>query len=397
MSANYELLIECIINEYAETADGYKDFLNSNVTLLQQVFMESKSDNLRTFKSILADFERVYTAWKESGITTDNMKWALYTFASGVFISKEPPQKDRAQPNDHNPYSSKHKEEQYANRGKNRSSFSSFNDWIHDGIWDRNSFIRELRVRYTESEQKPAKRFLLNWFWSLEQKDIDEGLPDAIDLAYKGGLSQENLIYLLTKIHNLREYSIELPCEVSYHKMEEGLRQRIQKIKAGELIEPRCHTFAEYDQMDEEAHQLYKMARRLNDQIVAWDYRRLFIEYISAPFDSLGFFQRGYMIDEFDKDLLNLFIERFSDASNGAKKEYANALMGLVFDSTSCSTTENMIASKENFMTLVEWLQSKESHDTIETIIIASFIRKINIEIVNPLTTKIEESKNKQI
>ncbi len=94
MAVNYGTLIEQLIDTYTETTNGYKAFLQENIELLKQVFDESQSYNLRTLKSALADFERVYEAWSETGIATDNMKWALYTFTAQVFISKTPPQKE---------------------------------------------------------------------------------------------------------------------------------------------------------------------------------------------------------------------------------------------------------------------------------------------------------------
>ena len=90
MSADYEMLIDCIIDDYSETAGNYKAFLMENCSLLKQAFKESGSDNLRTLKTVLADFERIYEAWVEANVPTDNMKWALYTFAAEMFISKAP-------------------------------------------------------------------------------------------------------------------------------------------------------------------------------------------------------------------------------------------------------------------------------------------------------------------
>ena len=69
--------------------------------------------------------------------------------------------------------------------------------------FDVNGFIKELEDRYSETEEPPVVRFLHYYFWSLQQADIDEGLPQALNFAYDGELSRDNLISLLTKIHYL--------------------------------------------------------------------------------------------------------------------------------------------------------------------------------------------------
>ena len=105
MAADYGTLIDQIVEAYSETSTGYKAFLEENRELIKQVFLESKSFNLRTLKSALADFERIYAAWQETDIATNNMKWALYTFAAELFISKVPQKKEAETPRRNNSFS----------------------------------------------------------------------------------------------------------------------------------------------------------------------------------------------------------------------------------------------------------------------------------------------------
>lgn len=93
MDNDSDYLVVQIIRGFKETANGYQQFLLDNKAILIQVFDESHSNNYRTLKTILADFERIYEAWNESDVSKENMKWALYTFASEVFISKTPQKK----------------------------------------------------------------------------------------------------------------------------------------------------------------------------------------------------------------------------------------------------------------------------------------------------------------
>lgn len=374
MSADYERLIDCIIDAYLESSNGYKAFLKENSFLLKQVFFESKSNNLRTLKAALADFERVYDTWMESKIPAENMKWALYTFTAEVFIIKVPTE------NHTNSTMSRRfpfipdEEKQYLSMGKHNSNFSTLRYWIRNGVWEKEYFIQELQNRYSETAPSSLKRFLYNDFWGLEKKDIAEGMQGAVDLAYSGELSREELIYLLKQVHALKTYSIETPCEISYKKAEDGFKRRIGRIKKDEIKEPKCRIFTEDSQIDEEARLLYKMIERVEDQIPAWENRKRFINYINSDFDTVGYFRKGLEIDEFDDDLLEVFKTRYSSALNEGKHEYARALLGLIFDSNGCSTEDNKSNSRKNFNNLIEWLESQESDDGITEVINKLFV-----------------------
>ena len=395
MAADYGTLIDQIVEAYSETSTGYKAFLEENRELIKQVFLESKSFNLRTLKSALADFERIYAAWQETDIATDNMKWALYTFAAELFISKVPQKKEAETPRRNNSFSLVVEEDkQYVYKGKNQSSFSAFTRWICKGAWDKSAFIQELQNKYSQMERSPLERFLLYHFWSLEQKDVDEGMLAAIELAYKGELSRENLISVLTKIHVLKEYSIELPCEVSYEKMEEGFKLRLERIKQGAVSEPRCHTFAEGSQIDEDAHHLYKQIEKLEDQMIAWENRRLYISFLNGGIAESGYFRRGLYIDEFDDELLEIFKKEYTKASNEEKREFARSLLGLAFDYSSCSSEENMSQSCANFRRLIEWLNSQDSDDGITKIINKSFAEQIQESNLLKRALKLQNSSN---
>ena len=384
MSADYEMLIDCIIDDYSETAGNYKAFLMENCSLLKQAFKESGSDNLRTLKTVLADFERIYEAWVEANVPTDNMKWALYTFAAEMFISKAPKKEEPDQDKKNASFFFEKKEEQYAYRGKNRSSFSSFRSWIYSGIWDKELFFKELESRYTETEDTPLDRFLYYHFWSLQQNDIDEGLPAAIDLAYSGALSRDNLIALLTKVHYLKANSVSLPCEIDYQRIEAGLEKRINEIKNGIVIEPQCHTFATNDQIDPEAYLLYKKIKAVEDKMDAWKNRSIYIDYLCEEEAESRSSIRGLYIEELDSELLSIFKGKYFSADNYNKREYATSLLGLVFDFDTYSTEENISRTRQSFLNLIDWLKFLPNDDSITNLINKSFIEQIQAsEIMN--------------
>lgn len=379
LSVDYDELIDEIIESYHETSQGYRAFLKENNSLVKQVFGESKTDNLRILKTAIADFERVYDAWVESGIDASNMGWALYTFVAEVYLARTPSNEDDAEKKDKGSHylSFGKKDEQYRQKGKNRSSFSAFTSWIRAGLWEKESFLSELRIRFSKDESTPVERFLHSQFWDLCQDDINNGLPVAIQLAYEGQLTRDDLITLLKYIHYLRSNSVELPCDVDYTRIEDGFNKHIDMIKKGTIQDSAHHTFTEDDQIDHEAKSINRLIERSDDVLVAWKNRIRFVSFLNSNPTESNYQLRGMYIEEFDNDLLELFIKQYSDASNADKRTMALALIGISFDSSSYSSEESITSSISNFKRLIEWLKKQNPEDSITDLINRSLVEKI--------------------
>lgn len=65
LSPDYSSIIHEIIDDFSETVAGYKEFLLKEEQHIIQLFTESKSGNLRTLRSLLIDFERVFSCLKK--------------------------------------------------------------------------------------------------------------------------------------------------------------------------------------------------------------------------------------------------------------------------------------------------------------------------------------------
>lgn len=88
LTTDYQNVIHNIISNYEETCIGYRNFLNSNFSLLYQVFYESKYDNLRTIKSILIGFERIYKTCKDNFDNFEYLDDLLYSYSVMVFENR---------------------------------------------------------------------------------------------------------------------------------------------------------------------------------------------------------------------------------------------------------------------------------------------------------------------
>lgn len=385
MTADNNFLIDSIVINYNENEaiKGYKAFLIENRDLLKQVFFESKTSNIRTFKCILADFERIYAAWKETDVPTDNMKWVLYTFGAEVFISKSPKKEEcPPQKKEYAEFMGEN-EKQYANKGKNNSSLLSTSNWINHGIWDRSRFVAELTQRYAHKNETPLYRFLMYNVWVLQQKDIDEGLRDAVAIAYDGGLSKDDLIELIGKIHFLRQYKISLPVEVDYSKIEEGFEKRFRGIVSGMIDEPRSHRFIGKSGVDEAAYNLLNKIERFDDRLLAAENRSKYLGYLSGENSDSTYSFQGMYIEEFDEKWLNLFIAKYDVANNYEKRAMARSLLDMVYDFDTYSTEDNIERTKTNFNVLATHIEAIKTDDSIAEIINKSFVEEIRKKYVS--------------
>lgn len=384
MTADYDSIIENISANYAEAADGYRDFLKENADLIKSVFVESRTFNIRMLKTILADFERVYAAWTKFGFAIEYMPWALYTFGAEVYLSKAPDKDGKPAPKRDLLFFTNEGDDQYPNIGKYHSSFITTKQWITSGTWNAALFTEELKRKYAETDMSPLDRFLTYGFWDMQQEDIDVGLPQAVSLAYAGELSKDSVITLIQKIHALNEYNIAIPVQIDYQLVEDGLEKRLLKIRNGKLEDPASHLIIKESQFDAGASHLAKSLNRFDNRIESANNREKFIQYLNDRGSTSNYSILNLNMEEFDDELFSIFCMEYRLSNNIDRKNIALALLDLSFYSSEYSTQENMQHTTENFVKLIDFLKALDDTDSIAKL--------INISISDKITTKIKLS-----
>lgn len=384
MTADYDSIIENISANYAEAADGYRDFLKENADLIKSVFVESRTFNIRMLKTILADFERVYAAWTKFGFAIEYMPWALYTFGAEVYLSKAPDKYDKPAPTRDLLFFTNEGDDQYPNIGKYHSSFITTKQWITSGTWNAALFTEELKRKYAETDMSPLDRFLTYGFWDMQQEDIDVGLPQAVSLAYAGELSKDSVITLIQKIHALNEYNIAIPVQIDYQLVEDGLEKRLLKIRNGKLEDPASHLIIKESQFDAGASHLAKSLNRFDNRIESANNREKFIQYLNDRGSTSNYSILNLNMEEFDDELFSIFCMEYRLSNNIDRKNIALALLDLSFYSSEYSTQENMQHTTENFVKLIDFLKALDDTDSIAKL--------INISISDKIATKIKLS-----
>lgn len=381
MTADYDSIIENISANYAEAADGYRDFLKENADLIKSVFVESRTFNIRMLKTILADFERVYAAWTKFGFAIEYMPWALYTFGAEVYLSKAPDKDDKPAPTRDLLFFTNEGDDQYPNIGKYHSSFITTKQWITSGTWNAALFTEELKRKYAETDMSPLDRFLTYGFWDMQQEDIDVGLPQAVSLAYAGELSKDSVITLIQKIHALNEYNIAIPVQIDYQLVEDGLEKRLLKIRNGKLEDPASHLIIKESQFDAGASHLAKSLNRFDNRIESANNREKFIQYLNDRGSTSNYSILNLNMEEFDDELFSIFCMEYRLSNNIDRKNIALALLDLSFYSSEYSTQENMQHTTENFVKLIDFLKALDDTDSIAKLINTSISDKIATKI----------------
>lgn len=390
MSIDNTNIVNNIISSYKETSEGYQTFLQKHSAIIHQVFIESQTENIRSLISFLIDFERIYDTWKNTDIPiNENIANILYQFGAAEFEYK-------AGNYVKTPYGYILNNDVETDKSENTEIIknkyfpdtftgllTSLAAWIVDGEWNEDHFIDEIKKRYMKKDVSPEQIFIYYNFWELQQSDIDNGMPVALEEAYNGELSCDELIYLIQKIHIMKKNEIPLPCEVNYKRIDNAFEKRKKLIKQGKVIEPKRYTFSEKNQLDDEAYELYDKIEHLDAQLHAWENRRVFISYLNFENGVSVHDLKNKYLESFDDELLNLFIKSYNEALNGRKREFCWAINDLFFDDPDFSTNNDIEKTLSNFRKMVSIISMTiiSESDGISKAISKSFIKLLNEKI----------------
>jgi hypothetical protein len=252
--------------------------------------------------------------------------------------------------------------------------------WIVDGEWNDIYFIDEITKRYVEEDISPEQRFINLRFWDMQQDDIENGMPIVLKKAYDGQASRDELIVLMQKVHSMKEHDISLPCEVDYKKIDFGFEKRKKWIKEGSVNEPRRCTFSENGQLDSEAVELYKKIELMDNQLYAWDNRRMFIAYLRGESKISYYDFKNKVMESFDDELLELFFKKYSEVQNGLKRELGWTLDGFNFYDQNYCTKYDEEVTVQNLKTLIEEIKTTITTDAdkMSNAISKSLIKLLN-------------------
>lgn len=377
LSPDFSEIIGAIISAYEESQPGYKQFLTDNKEIIVSVFKESGFQNLRTAKSAIIDFERVYKVWANSKTSTENIQSILYQFCALITEYKA-----GNEVNSQLKLKSKYHSEAFFSFHLPRS----LSEWVSRGEWDEALFQTELQALYNKSEQSASEKILRSPIWYLNQKIIEEGFPVVLKKAYNGDLSCEELLELFEQVHIFNQTGVTLPCEIDYQHIEKAFEERAQKIRDGIIQEPERHLMVHNNQIDNKAIPIKNKIERLDDKKKIQNNYREFLSFLKGDNQISMYKLRKATIDVFDENLLNFYIKKYKESENETKRDLGQTLIDVSVYSKEYSNKEEIDISIKNLNRLIGQLKalSKKEEDQIARILTQDLVKRLEekVEII---------------
>lgn len=379
---NYYAAINNIANNYCETIVGYKEFLVKNINLLFQVFSESEYNNLRTVKSILIEFERVYKVCQAKFKNTYFINELLYSYSAMSFESRS----GNFKRNEYGYLTTDSTlKKKYLNYNKNGSALYSLKELASENKWDETYFISEIQYKYFSEELTYAQKFLLSDFWGLDGEIIDKGLPECLNLAYDGELTLDEYVTLLNFTVTLTNFNYEIPFEIDYKKMIIGLDKKKYKILHNNLKEPKKRTFIENKRLNvlgEDAIALNNKIELFDNKIAMWQDRKKIIETLKTDGKLTTLYHKT--IDCFDEELMSIVFESYKNGDNYTRREIGYWFNTLQLNNQYCSTGDDILKTNKNIELLIEKIKDLDISESDK------FCKLIHNELLKMLSEKIE-------
>ena len=368
LAANYSEIIQCVVQDYKETATGYCVFLENHQETIKEIFRESKSDNLRTLKIWLTDFERVYELWQELELPANDMDQVFYNFGAVMFEYKsaqcELDQyglvqfKSKASTHKGNDIQPERTSDKYKRLSRYRG-FTILEKWIVSGEWNEEAVKVALVAPYKKVPIKDEYYFIQSDFWSLTEENINKYLPLTLDLAYGGSLTGDEIIELIQRLKDLKAMNVRFSAEVDYIKIYEGLVLREEKIESGEIIEPKRWRFIEkVDELSPEAKNVYNELDRLKNKKTDVIARKAYVEYLESPQIT---FENHYVgqLPVFDDGLYDLFVQKLSEDDNYRRMNLIDSLKAYLTELTRQPNIEETFKTMNNLERLDRWVNNQ--------------------------------------
>lgn len=381
LDVEYRKIQQEMIENYKETESGYKKFLEKEIQKLFQVFEESETKNLRTFKSCLIDFERVYALWNRLKLPTEGMGNVLYVFAALLFEVKSGRYDKDV---NYGTYSfeflkSATENETYKKpkrqtlQGEGNSKYKRYSaqyqiesliDWMVEGKWDEKRVIAALSQRFSIKETVLNRNVLDRAFWELDENIINQELPQVLQQAYDGELTIDDYVALLGRIDDFRKIGVSMQCDIDDARMLEGFHKRKYQIITRKVYEERGHRRL---MRDEEETKLTPQEQVLNKEIEKfqdqWQYlmnESFFIDYLKNPTYEKSLAAKSMKLVCFNDELLATFISAYKEANVSEQQDMITVLKEVSFVSGFAGNDETDIEiTKKNFGKLESVLESE--------------------------------------
>lgn len=224
----YETIIHNILVDYKTKDEKYTKFLIDYESQLTDVFMCGQSENIRSLKCAIQDFERVYSELQKHDINEDMVKY-YQSFVAFTLSAKAGKLKKN------NSYGSLFIDyeisKEYRGYYDNRIMHNGIQNWSLEGTWDEDGISYDIEKRIKINKGFDSEYLVRNSpYILLEEKVIEESFPKVLEMAYEGSLNIDEYVNLVSNISYMREIGYTLPVIPDMEKLEIGVDKCLNLI-----------------------------------------------------------------------------------------------------------------------------------------------------------------------
>lgn len=337
LDTDFKAIINILINHYKQrekdASEKYVKFLKENTSILIQTFYESKYNNLRSLKSILIDFERVFYVWKEIGGVEKYLKDCLYCFCIMEYEYRAS-NYTKGSYGEYKYIQSETLKKYFTSGAYNHLMLETLQKWIVDGVWQEEELKKEIDKKFNPKIVTDKAKVLFWPIYDLDYETTKKGLLDALKEAYEGVLPYDQVCRLLINISVYEQLGIKFDFDFDIKKIETGLDKQIAEIKSGTFKDDpeRFHVpTQDIKNASNKVKPVLQKIQYISESLFVWEKRRLFINYLNNPVGSF-IYTEITCLETFDDELLDIFKTKYFGADNRQKREFLEDLVKINYN-----------------------------------------------------------------
>lgn len=382
---NYEMIIMNLINSYESENKDYLIFLNEQKEEIVNIFLMCNFENIRSMRSAIQDFERVFQTIKSQKVEEEIKLW-LYSFVifelnikAGVEVKNEK-------------YgyllSDSEFEKKYTGYYFGKYVPRSLKNWLVEGQWIEENVIQDIKnVMRVDTMPKTVNLIACADIMDLEEDKVIEKYDAVLNKAYEGKLNIEEYVMLIKNIACARDISYHLPTEVDYNLLNEGVEKCFDRLIKSDKIyvaDSRLLRPEEEKMLKEEERVLYDnicLFVREHVQMHAINSRKYIHALESGSINNL-YACGDLALNVFDEEMAEKAVKCYEGLNNRIRRQFID-LFARMWGIYGVPEYFNKDVSQKGFELLIKKLEGLEKSERsynlgIKAAITKDFIGRIN-------------------
>jgi len=391
---NYEKIITEILNRFKDDDGTYKKFLLDHTADIINVFMAGESENIRSLKCAIQDFQRVYSILTKCGLV-DDLNKHLCSFIAFILSFKEG--KIEKSENYGYIFSDSEVEKMYPLYYRNGYMLYRVKVWVIEGEWNEGAVKAEIDQTIKSKRKPEPEEVVRNYpLISLDESIIEAGFPQVIKAAYAGVLTIDEYILLIQNIAWARRISFVLPVEVDMDSIKSGVIVCLRSMEESDEPDSRVRSMisAEGEKLltdkEKEIYNIICQFRDNNIQMFAKN-RRLYLTALSKR-DMTDLYEcENKRFNLFDKEMARAITCFYGRLSNADRQTF-NSLFRKMWENRCNSQDLQKADSIPGFEELKKELTESREEELKTKYQLRATLSETLIQIVNSTIENIRSS-----